>query len=121
MVLCGLLLDIIMFVHLGVPSTPPPPKAGHVTCSLAMLTWQPPRHNGSPITSYTVRIQLAVSPTHSPAYQPWMEHHVIGTTNLTIDGLIPGARYYLGVAAQNAVGGGAFSDTQTFTTSLLGE
>lgn len=104
----------------GPPSPPPPPRASHVTCSSATLTWQPPAGNGGPVTLYTLHFQMAENPAQGSTYQPWMEQNTTATS-LMINDLLPGRRYFVGVAAQNGVGAGAFSDVTGFTTDAIGK
>jgi hypothetical protein len=80
-----------------------------------MLTWQPPVDSGSPITQYTLRFQLITD----SAPQVWVEQNTT-STSLTINDLLPGAKYLVGVAAQNRIGNGAFSESSTFTTDMPG-
>jgi hypothetical protein len=78
-----------------------------VTESSAVVTWDPPANNGSPITSYDVGYATTdVDPTTI----------VAATSPKTVTGLVPSTTYYIRVRATNVVGSSAWSTATVITT-----
>jgi hypothetical protein len=92
---------------LGSPSPPTAPLVNAVTQSSAVVTWDPPAANGSPITGYEVGYSTTdVSPTTSMS----------ATSPKTVTGLDASTTYYIRVRAQNAVGFSAWSAATVIST-----
>lgn len=97
-----------------VPGAPTSPIASQQTPQNSTglnLSWTAPASNGgSAITQYAIQYSTEPDMITSPV--------MTGSTSTTynINGLISGATYYMRVAAVNAIGTGAYSDTVSATT-----
>ncbi len=96
---------------------PDAPDAAHIiangTNGSAVITWQAPNSNGSPITSYTA--------TAFTAATAGSQANTCTTSGLTctISGLSNGTPYYVSVQAQNAAGLSVRSDPRVAVTPSL--
>jgi titin len=104
--------DAVTDIPRTVPSPPQSLTAAPTNASgQVLLTWTPPGSDGgAAITDYTIER----SPDGTSAWQP-IDDGIGATTGYTATGLTNGTRYYFRVAAYNAAGSSAFSNTANAT------
>lgn len=95
----------------GAPTSPVASQQTPQTTTGLKLSWTAPASNGgSAITQYAIQYSTEPDMITSPV--------MTGSTSTTynINGLLSGATYYMRVAAVNAIGTGAYSETVSATT-----
>ena len=75
------------------------------------VKWKQPSDGGSAVTGYIIKYGTSTSNLNRTK-----EITKADATSATIDDLSDGAKYYVAIAAKNAVGTGEFSDTASATT-----
>ena len=72
------------------------------------VSWQPPQSVGAPIESYCLQFSLDGV--------KWSKHFRTAQTQLLLDGLEPGTKYFVRAKAKNAAGWGPYGDPATGQT-----
>lgn len=93
-----------------VPSAPTALASNTVAQTTANVTWTAPYDGGSAITSYTVQIAT------DAGFSQNLQTLSYSGSPAALTGLTPGTLYYYRVRANNAVGNGAYTSAQQFTT-----